>query len=146
MPLAFDQAVVRLTEKLDEITADGGEGVVLRNPSSYWETKRSHNLLKVKKWADAEGTLVGYTAGKGKYLGMIGALILDFNGKRLELSGLTDEERVFGSIIESGYAEQCPGADVPWATAKHFTVGQKITFKYRELTDSGIPKEARYYR
>ena len=29
---------------------------------------------------------------------------------------------------------------------KSFKVGQTVTFKYRELTDDGIPKEARYWR
>jgi hypothetical protein len=29
---------------------------------------------------------------------------------------------------------------------KHFKVGDVVTFKYRELSDDGIPKEARYWR
>ena len=29
---------------------------------------------------------------------------------------------------------------------KSFKRGQTVTFKYRELTDDGIPKEARYWR
>jgi len=27
-----------------------------------------------------------------------------------------------------------------------FKRGQQVTFKYRELSDDGIPKEARYWR
>ena len=29
---------------------------------------------------------------------------------------------------------------------QHFRIGQTVTFVYRELTDDGIPKEARYLR
>ena len=120
----------------------GGEGIMLRDPNSRWLTERSRSLLKVKPCDDAEGVLVGYTAGKGKYLGMIGALIIDFNGKRLELSGMTDVERQF-----VGNPDCVPGKDMPSDTKSgHFTVGQEITFKYRELSDDGVPKEARYYR
>lgn len=147
LPLGYHQAVARVTELLDQITEDGGEGLVLRNPSSYWVPERSHNLLKVKKWKDAEGKLVGYTAGKGKYQKMIGALILDFNGKRLELSGLTDDEREFFDSESQNWASANPGQDMPDNTfALYFKNRQQITFKYRELSDSGTPKEARYWR
>jgi DNA ligase-1 len=100
-------------------------------------------LLKFKSCEDAEGVLVGYTAGSGKYEGMIGALVLDFNGKRLELSGMTDDERQF---IGTPHGLQ-PGKDVSIGfKAKHFNLGDTITFQYRELSDAGVPKEAAYLR
>jgi hypothetical protein len=74
-------------------------------------------------------------------------LILDYNGKRLELSGLTDNEREFSNKRSSNEAVKNPGTDMPaWTEAKHFKRGQRITFIYRELSDEGIPKEARYLR
>ena len=44
--------------------------------------------------------MVGFTSGRethkgSRLLGKIGALIVDYQGKRLELSGLTDAEREF---------------------------------------------------
>ena len=33
-----------------------------------------------------------------------------------------------------------------WFQGRHFKRGQTVTFKYRELTSDGIPKEARYWR
>ncbi len=129
---------------LNEALARGAEGLMLRHPGSTWETVRSHHLLKHKPWHDAEGTLIGFTAGKGKYVGKIGALIIDYNGKRLELSGMTDAEREL-----MGPYSIPPGADLP-ATATSFSQrfypNQLITFKYRELSDDGVPKEARYWR
>jgi hypothetical protein len=40
-----------------------------------------------------------------------------------------------------------PGIDTPyWVEGTQFKKGQVVTFKYRELSDDGIPKEARYWR
>jgi len=127
---------------LEGVLAQGGEGAIIRNPDALYEIKRTSNLLKYKPYDDDEGTLVGFTAGRGKYEGKIGALILDYKGQRLELSGMTDDER---GMTSEAFAD--PGKDMPdFAVAKHFTIGQQITFKYRELSDDGIPKEARYFR
>jgi DNA ligase-1 len=137
---------------LDHVIEQGGEGVVVRDPGSLWVPKRHRGLLKYKPYSDAEGTVTGFTSGRetnkgSKLLGMIGALILDFKGKRLELAGLTDEERTFAEPYMIEYAQQHPGIDMPSHFAgKHFRVGQIVTFKYRELSDDGIPKEARYFR
>jgi len=137
---------------LDRVLDQGGEGVVIRNPRGLWVPKRHRGLLKYKPFSDAEGIVTGFTSGRetdkgSKLLGKIGALILDYNGKRLELAGLTDEERTFASADMTTHAEQHSGVDMPaHFQGKHFRLGQKVTFKYRELSDDGIPKEARYWR
>lgn len=137
---------------LDKILDDGGEGVVIRRPESIWTPKRSHDIMKYKPFTDDEGVLVGFTSGRetdkgSKHLGKIGALILDYNGKRLELSGLTDAEREFATDTEAKYAAQNPGKDMPPGTlGKHFTPGQTVTFIYRELSNDGVPREGRYSR
>jgi len=136
-----------IEEYLEKIIAAGGEGVVLRDPTSQWEPRRVRTLLKYKPLSDDEGTIVGFTAGKGKYLGMIGALILNYNGKRLELSGLTDEKRAFADKMMVEWAKNNPGEDTPyWVEGRHIKLKQVVTFKYRELSDDGIPKEARFSR
>lgn len=137
---------------LERVLNKGGEGIVIRNPKQLWIPKRHRGVLKYKPFSDAEGAITGFTSGRetdkgSKLLGKIGALILDFNGKRLELAGLTDEERTFAESYMEDHAKQNPGVDMPNHFAgKHFRVGQSITFKYRELSDDGIPKEARYWR
>lgn len=144
--LPWNNAKEHLDEMLEAVVGNGGEGLMLRRGSLLWIPERSNKLLKYKPWSDAEGTVIGFTSGKGKYLGMIGALILDFNHKRLELSGLTDLERKFHSNSVA-YAAYHHGKDMPPGTyALHFKVGDVVTFKYRELSDDGIPKEARYHR
>jgi ATP-dependent DNA ligase len=130
----------------------GGEGLVVRDPEQRWIPKRSRGLLKYKPFSDDEGTITGFVSGRktekgSKLLGLIGALILDYKGKRLELSGLTNEEREFSCAHYTRYATSHPGEDMlADAQGRFFKVGDKVTFKYRELSDDGLPKEARYWR
>jgi DNA ligase-1 len=137
---------------MDQVLDLGGEGVVLRAPDSIWTPKRMANVMKIKPFDDAQGVVVGFTSGKetdkgSKLRGLIGNIVLDFNGKRLELCGLTDEERVFATEENTKLAYLNPGEQMPEGTqGKHFKIGNKIEFRYRELSDGGIPKDARYYR
>jgi DNA ligase-1 len=145
---AREQVEAELVKALDR----GGEGVIIRDPRVTWLPKRVSSLLKYKPFQDDDAILVGFTSGRetdkgSKLLGKIGALILDYNGSRLELSGLTDEEREFESASRASFARANPGKDMPAEfQGRHFKLGQKVTFKYREMSDGGIPKEARYMR
>jgi DNA ligase 1 len=116
-----------LEEMLIEITDAGGEGIMLRKPESVWTPKRTEDLLKVKKYLDSEGVVVGHNWGRGKYDGMLGSLSVMWTANKVtfDLSGFTDEERAMPSI---------------------FNVGDTVTFRYREVTKDGKPKEARYWR
>lgn len=147
------EARAQLEARIQSVVAAGGEGVIIRDPNANWVPKRHKSILKYKPYSDDEGTLVGFTSGRetdkgSRLLGKIGALILDYNGKRLELAGLTDDEREFHHGDAYKWAMDNPGKEMPerFTSSKHFKVGQQITFIYRELSDDGIPKEARYLR
>ena len=122
LPYAQDKALEVVEDRLREISAMGGEGLMLRKSESEWTPMRTWNLLKVKPVRFGSAVIVGWTEGKGKYKGMVGALKVRWEGKEFELSGMSDEERIIGYLKG------------------------EVGFKYRELTDSGIPKEARYVR
>lgn len=130
----------------------GGEGVVIRDPRGIWTPKRVNTLLKYKECQDREVIITGFTSGRktergSKHLGRIGALITNCDGQRLEISGLTDEERLFSDDVSTVWAEKNPGVDMPVGTeGKHFKVGDVITILFREYTDSNLPKEARFFR
>lgn len=140
-----------------EVLDVGGEGLVIRDPMSYWEAKRSHMQVKLKADHDAEAVVTGYKWGRetdrgSKLLGLMGALCLEFEGKAFDLSGFNDEERVLKNISfdstlreDEGYINAGKLATPAWFNPK-FPVGTTITFKYRELSDDGIPKEARFHR
>jgi len=152
LPANEDRAKEEVTRMMRGVLANGGEGLILRHPDSIWTPKRVLTMLKVKGAVDDEGIVTGFTSGRkttrgSKLLGRIGALILDYKGERLELAGLTDEERAFSSMDETKFALENPGIDMPKSfQGKHFKVGDMVTFTYRELSKDGIPKEARYLR
>lgn len=126
-------------EMLNKVVSKGGEGVMLRNPDSTWEQCRSGNLLKLKPVLEMEVEVTGYYYGDGKYDGMMGALEVALpNGRLFKVSGFTDEER---QVESNGY----PFSRSVYDDCK-FKVGSKINISYRELTNDGIPKEARYNR
>lgn len=110
-----------LMEQHAEIVAAGGEGLIIRDPNSAYEFKRSSSMLKVKGWHELEAECVGVVVGKGKYIGMIGALECKMpDGQRFQCgSGLVDAQR--------GWATEC-------------FVGKQITVKFFELTPNGVPR------
>lgn len=48
---------------LEEVIAQGGEGVMVKNPHAPYEGGRTQQLLKVKTFEDAEAKVVGYKQG-----------------------------------------------------------------------------------
>lgn len=152
LPGARAMAERHMDRFMDEVLGEGGEGIMLRDPQAIWTPKRVDSLLKLKPFTDDQGTLTGFVSGRqtdkgSKLRGMIGAMILDYNGKRLEMSGFTDEERRFATEDMVAYAFNHSGMDMPdYFQGKHFKVGDTIEFRYRELSDAGIPKEARFLR
>ncbi len=152
LPTSTNDATENIEIFLATITMCGGEGIVLRKPESVWTPHRTWDLLKLKPWLDSEALVTGYVWGKGKLENLMGAMIVTWRGKTFELSGFTDEERkLTGGSPEAQYDNAItlgvPGAIVgdrdfnPTFPRLSF-----VTFRYRELTNDGIPKEARYWR
>lgn len=112
-----------LKEVLDRLVSQGAEGLMIRKPRSFYEAGRSSTLLKVKPFKDAEATVVAHVPGKGKHKGRLGGLEVRLpDGKTFNVgTGLTDEER----------------RNPP-------PVGSKITYRFTELTNSGLPKCASF--
>lgn len=166
LPMQTSAAETIVQARMEEIQTLGGEGVMLRNQSSMWVPERSYDLLKRKFWLDAEATVVGYRWGDvtdlersvsgvegNKLVGLMGSLELRLNnGKTFNLSGFTMAERgmTFLGTKEpaNSVGEESPGqiVDVNKIENPLFPIGSRVTFKYRELTKDGLPKEARYWR
>lgn len=78
----------------------GYEGIVLRNPYTYYDFKRSDNLVKFKFFNEDDFIVNDFIEGTGKYTGMLGALIVSntIDGKYISTevgTGLTDEDREY---------------------------------------------------
>jgi DNA ligase-1 len=146
LPLSTNRAVEEIGYGLQDVVIRGGEGLVLRKPESVWEPKRSHNCLKVKPLYDSEAKVIGFVWGKGKLNGLMGAMIVEWEGKTFELSGFTDEERRL-YVKDNGYDLREPGVGAGMYTySALFGIGSTVTFHYVGLTKDGIPKEARFWR
>lgn len=114
-----------LQQKLEAVVKAGGEGLMLHLKSAPYTTGRSDVLLKVKQWQDAEAKVIAHLPGKGKYRGMLGALLVELpDGTQFKIgSGFSDVQR----------------ANPP-------PVGSIITYKYYGLTANGIPRFASFMR
>jgi hypothetical protein len=147
LPSNEDKAREQLYSLLDEETNQGGEGLILRQAGSLWVPKRVSTLLKVKRFKDDEGVVIGYKAGEGKYKGMLGALRIQWQAKTFSLSGFTDAERRL-THEGSNWAEKHPGEVYPGAVniSSRFPMGSTVRFRFLTLTDEGYPREPRYWR
>jgi len=136
---------------LKDVLDCGGEGVVIRDPDVHWTPRRTTSLLKYKPFNDSETVIIGFVAGKegkqGNVLGKIGALRVRWGEVEFEIgSGMTMAERALTEDAHD-YAAAHPGEVLPdRCDGKHLKRGQTVTFKYRDLSDDGVPKEARFWR
>lgn len=108
----------------------GGEGLMLHRGASLYRAQRNDDLLKVKTHEDAEARVIAHIPGKGKYAGLLGALLVEAPAaeghpvRRFKLgTGFSDEQR----------------RNPP-------TLGSWVTYRFRGLNDSGLPRFASFLR
>jgi len=114
-----------LDARLGRVVDAGGEGLMLHRRDGRYRAGHSDVLLKYKQHTDAEARVVAHTLGKGRYRGMLGALVVERpDGLRFRLgTGFSDAER----------AEPPP-------------IGSRVTYRYNGLTVNGVPRFARFLR
>lgn len=114
-----------LLRRLASVVAGGGEGLMLHRADAPVAAGRSGLLMKLKPHLDAEAVVVATRPGAGKHRGAVGALEVEAgDGRRFLVgSGLSDALR----------------RDPP-------PPGSVITYRYRELTSTGLPRFATYLR
>ena len=111
--------------KLDTVVANGGEGLMLHRGDSRYRSGRSMDLLKLKKFDDAEGVVIAHNPGRGRLEGLMGSVTVR-TGQGIVVkvgSGFSDEER----------------RNPP-------PIGAIITFKHQGFTDSGKPRFPVFWR
>jgi DNA ligase-1 len=84
-----------LMHELDQVITNGGEGLMLHLGSASYRSIRSDDLLKLKRFDDAEAIVVAHIEGKGKFTNMLGALVVKTpEGREFKIgSGLSDLQR-----------------------------------------------------
>jgi len=110
---------------LKTIENKAGEGVVVRDPNALYINKRTSKALKVKSFKDSECKVIGYSAGKGKFKGMMGSIKCQLKNKIVFKLG-------------SGFNYK--------QRKKPPNIGDIVTFKYKEYSKYGKPKFASFLR
>jgi hypothetical protein len=155
LPFSQQAAKARILEFTDALLELGGEGSIIKSPNDIWAGERVYSMLKFKPYMDAEAKVIGYTTGRetdkgSKLLGLMGALICEIDAGTFKMSGFTNEERYLYNADGTSAYDWCsshPDEEVPDSIhSKLFPRGSVVTYRYRELTDGKLPKEARFWR
>ena len=112
---SFEQAQVVYRDVVD----NGGEGIMLKDPQAVYQFKRTYSWLKLKPEESLDLEVVSGFEGEGKYRGMLGGVVVNFNGVEVRVgSGFADYQRKMwygdgfhnlkGHIIEVLYTEVTP--------------------------------------
>lgn len=111
-----------------EIWAKGGEGVVLRVPTSVFKAgKRNNDVIRIKQKITYDLEVLDVFEGKGKYAGMCGGLILKFkDNKTVRVSGMSDNERS------------------EWWSDKSKIVGKVVEVEAMKDSSKGVLREPRF--
>lgn len=128
LAMVQQQKIIKNTDLyslLDHIVDNNGEGLMIHLASANYQIGRSNNLLKLKKYQDAEAVVIAHMPGKGKYQGLLGAIKVQTpEGIMFKIgSGFSDLQR-----------QQPP------------KIGSTITYKYIGKTQRGVPRFASFLR
>ncbi|MEP6876724.1 MAG: DNA ligase, partial [Burkholderiales bacterium] len=114
-----------LRRRLAATVAQGGEGLVLHLASAAYRAGRSDVTMKLKPELDTEAVVVAQHPGQGRFAGQLGALeVRAADGRQF--------------LIGTGFSE-AQRRDPP-------AIGSVVTYRYRDLTATGLPRFASFLR
>jgi len=114
-----------LQRQLDDIVAEGAEGLMLHHKTSLYFNGRSTKLIKVKKYYDAEALVLKHIQGSGRNTQKLGSILVR------TIDGITFK-------IGTGFSDKQRMSPPP--------IGSIITFKYYGKTVNNIPRFASFMR
>jgi DNA ligase-1 len=103
--------------------ANGYEGVMIRDPKSPYQGRRSYYLQKYKKFDDEEFEVVGFQEGQGNDIGTVIWVCETPSGKTFTV-------RPMGTRAEKQKMFQ---------NANDY-IGEMLTVKFQDYTVAGIPR------
>ena len=117
----------KITEFLDKITSEGGEGCILNLCDAPYVWNRTWNLQKVKKFDSLDLEVVDIEEGSGRLAGTLGAIHVRYkDGNIVKVgSGFSDDERklyfsnpalILHKIVEIKFFEESTSKDLSGKT------------------------------
>lgn len=101
-----------------EFLNDGYEGAIVKQEAGMYQDARTWDWMKLKNTETADCRVTDIFEGEGKYVGMVGGLVVDFGGVAVRVgSGLSDKQRMYwwndpeeviGRTVEVAYQEKTP--------------------------------------
>lgn len=134
----LDHAIIHdknlIKEYLDAYIYYGYEGIVMRKvlgtatkkreiEETWYKPGKNNNLLKLKTFKDEEGTVVDILEGEGRETGLAIIRIKDKRGNVFDV-------RPRGSFEKRK----------KWFQEKSNYIGARYTFRYQDLSDTGVPR------
>ena len=112
----------KITEFLDKITSEGGEGCILNLCDAPYVWNRTWNLQKVKKFDSLDLEVVDIEEGSGRLAGTLGAIHVRYKDDNIVKvgSGFSDDERklyfnnpalILHEIVEIKFFEESTSKD-----------------------------------
>jgi len=119
--------LVRTKQDIDNLLAqnlaDGYEGVMIRDPKSVYQGRRSYALQKYKKFDDEEFEVVGFEEGQGNDIGTVIWVCKTPQGKTFTVRPMgtrAEKQKMFQNATDY--------------------VGEMLTVKFQDYTVAGIPR------
>lgn len=112
VPSTYITCDVMVTEAADAWHGEGYEGAMVKQVFTPYGGRRSYDWMKLKKEETSDLRVIAIKPGRGKYEGMVGAVIVKHRGVEVPVSGMTDEQRtawwkkpstIVGKMIEVRY-------------------------------------------
>lgn len=146
-PLILNQA--ERVESEDDIhrlyeyyRAQGLEGVIVKDPKALYHRRRNHAWSKIKAEESVDIPIIDAIEGTGKYEGMLGALVGDYNGVPVNVgSGFSDRQR-----SEFWYAWNNPGKATEFDLTRDLLEGRMMEVEFHEVTPDGSLRHPRFKR
>jgi len=114
-----------------EHVGSGYEGSIIKDLSKPWVPTRSHAWMKIKEEISVDVQVTDLKEGSGKYEGTLGALVVRYKKRNVNVSGMTDKQR-----------------DTFWKErfSKNTIIGRTVEVQCQLITEKGSLRHPRFKR
>lgn len=154
-----------LNKFYNKALADGEEGIVVYDPYSMYEDKRSFDWMRLVPLKTSDCEVIGFYEGKGKHHGSLGGIIVNYKGHKVKVgTGFKEKVQLKQIVSESDKAlfysksKEVSSSKIQrfnplwqnirqfiWDNQKYF-LGAIAECEFKEETKSGSMRQPRFKR